>query len=528
MISPPSRIGGCKSCRERRVECDKKRPRCSGCIAGNKPCGGYDVGSIFINVTSTGPPPAWRSQNAQKFLVLDLDSQPSGSQQSQIPPRPPTSLSFCSSDLTPSMAPAQTLTNHPNPDPTNLLAITQLFLDLYYRRSYPNKPFPDTLQEGTETGSWRSLLPLWVGLSPILDTAIGALATCFVGTQYQDENLVDQSRTMYLEALRMVQEVLPEPSATLRKDLLATTLVMSSTEIFMSNGGGASQLTHIEGATKLLREGFKEPTTFEELHLYVLNQGVNPSYRPLIRQLYATPRSYSNDLYFKWCELIIPLPNILATTDNVSRAADSGTPIPPSAISAILDDITALETSLRPWEDTLKTKIPGPWTLPQAQTGPDVVPFPLQFLSIEVCLLYNLHWTSFLLLLECRHRLISHLSLSAISAAAQHSPPPTQTISELASLICRSVQFCASNTSFAAAENIFLPLLVVTAYYTRNGDEERMNWCMGAFARIAEEQKIGFCVDRVDLGLEKVMSRDELVGVCRKGRNSNIVGSVME
>lgn len=545
MFPDSQRRGSCKPCRESKSQvsydrrrqrfweerptnhdqCDKKKPRCTTCVSKNKPCGGYDMGHIFINVNSTGPPPVWnRSQNAQKYLVLDMASQHPESQsrypESRASSLPPASLAYCSSEASSSVtAPAPTALpsyTAPDADPKNIPGIVELFLDLYYRRYGPDRTSTDLLTVGNECGGWRLLLPYWLGLSPILDTAIGALATVFVGTQYQDEGLTDQGRNMYLNALQMVQQALPEPESTERKDLLMTTLVMSSTEVFLSNGGGPSQLTHIEGANRLLNCAFQS-MEFDEIHIFILNQGLfesitsrrryafsAPSYRPLIRRMYSVPRTSTNDLYFSWCEIILPLPNILSAADSVTSSARSApssrtsTPTPASAVLSILDDLTTLEQSVAPWCEHLKTHVPGPWTFPAAQISEDSVPFPLQFVSIEACMLYCLHWASQLLMLEARQALYSHLPLSEIpDQPAPASLPPQMT--EYASLVCRSIQFCTSNTSFAATENMLLPLYIVSSYYMRQGDEDRMKWCVGAFSRIAQEQKIGYAIEKFDL-----------------------------
>jgi hypothetical protein len=314
---------------------------------------------------------------------------------------------------------------------------------------------------------------------------------------------------MYLDALQMVQQVLLEPDSAQRTDLLATTLVMSSTEVFMSNGGGASQITHIEGATRLLHSVF-DNQTFEDFHVYVLNQGLfecissrrrypfsSPTYRSHIRHLYSVTASYRNHLYFQWCEVILPLPNILSAADSVIATAINSSPIPPAAILAILDDLQVLEQAVAPWYETLKSSVHGPWTFPTAQVNADGVPFPLQFISIEVCTLYCLYWTSQLLILDARNSLNAQLPLNQVSDQSALELPGK--ISEYASLICRSVQFCTQNNSFASSENMFLPLYAVASYYMRQGDEDRTTWCVGAFAKIAEEQKIGYSPERLDL-----------------------------
>lgn len=459
-------------------------------MSSNKICGGYDLGNIFININSSGPPPVWsRSRTAQKYLVVDLASQ-APSQQPQY------------------TAPVTNIAQAPMAqDPSNTREMAELFLHLYYRRFGPNGLPSDSLQSGSECGGWRNFLPQWIGQSTVLDTAIRAMATCFVGTQYQDGNLINQGRETYLNALQMLQSGLSEPNSAHRKDLLATTLVMSSIELFLSNGGGPGQVTHIEGADRLLACAIESQnlTSFELVHVYALNQGLfeciatrrnypfgASHFRPTVQQLYSSNPAYHNSLFFQWCQHSLPMPNILLAVDNASKT-------PASSSLGILNDLTLLETSLAPWHETLKATIPGPWTLPAAQTSVNSVPFPLQFVSIEACFLYCLHWTCQLLILDARNTLLA-------------APELPGQIAEYASLICRSVQFCAQSTSFASTENMFLPLSVVADYYTRQGDLERRRWCVGAFAGIAEEQKIGYAVEKLGLteqveSMERTRSR---------------------
>ena len=392
-------------------------------------------------------------------------------------------------------------------DPSNTPVIVDTFLDLYYRRFGPENASAEPLTAGNEVGGWRILLPRWIGQSVILDQAIGALAAAFVGAQYQDVSLIDEARNMYLRALQMVQKVLPLPESTTRKDLLATTLVMSSTELFLSNGGSSSQIAHIEGGTRLVDNAF-QTMDFEELHIYILNQGLfsaistrqrytfsAPSYRPLLRKLYTVPRTSHNDLFFQWTEAILPLPNILYAADSASSASScSEKPGSVAAILSILDDLTALEHSITAWYERLRSSTPGPWTFPTAQPRSDSVPFPLQFASIEVCALYCLHWSSQLLILEARQSLNSHLLRSQVPDHPSLATFAAKT-AEYASLVCRSVQFCAQGRSYASTDNITFPLVTVLSYYMQRGDEDRMRWCMGAFTRISEEQKIGYALE---------------------------------
>lgn len=285
---------------------------------------------------------------------------------------------------------------------------------------------------------------------------------------------------------------------------------MSSIELFLSNGASPSQSAHIEGATRLL-DNTIQTDDIEELHLYVLNQGLfqaistrqryvfsDPTYRHLVKRLHSVPRTSRNSLFFQWCEIAMTLPNMLNTIDSTLSSASTSQSSNPAVI-AILDDIKAIEHAMIPWYEQLKASNPGAWTFPTAQTGgADSVPFPLQFVSIEICTLYCMHWSSQLLLLEARQILNAHLPLSELPNQPTTSTLAPQ-IAEYASLICRSVQYCTEKKSFAATENMFFPLYTVAGFYRRRSDEQRLNWCKGAFARIAAQQKIGYAVDLLHL-----------------------------
>ncbi|KAF2683984.1 hypothetical protein K458DRAFT_389207 [Lentithecium fluviatile CBS 122367] len=524
MLPESQRKGSCKPCRESNAQCDKKKPRCSECISSNKHCGGYDMGNIFINVNSTGPPPIWnRSQHAQKYLVLDLASQPAASH--QYPETTASALPAASSaPVTPSYPSIEALTASMNAmappslppytgpggaDPNELPAMVTRFLDLYYKR---HEAHAQAFTPGNEHAGWRALLPSWIGQSPMLDSAIGALASSFVGMQCQDDTVVNQGRTMYLRTLQMAQQALPE-SDNSRWHLLATTLVMSSVELFLGNGGGPSQLTHIEGATQLLQSTINS-TEFNELHAYILNQGLWEAlstrrnyafsldeYRQPVRHIYSAPRTNGIDLFFQWSETILPLPSILNVIDSLASSTTAVT----SALST-LERIATLEQYLSPWSERLKATIQGPWTPPVAQVGADSVPFPLQFVSIEACTLYCLYWTSQLLLLEARQIIYPYLPAVISRHPESHTLQPQMT--EYASFICRSVQFSTQDASYATTENMFLPLFIAASYYKRQGDEERRRWCMGEFTKIAVQQKIGFAAEMLDFVEQRLIVQE--------------------
>lgn len=471
------------------------------------------MGHIFINVNSSGSPPTWtRGQTVQKHLVLDMASQAAAAPPQEFnmlaDPLPPISLSPASTFVS-SMDDASSALP-PIMEPGNIRGLVEMFLDVYIKRFGPNKTPTDPLTAGNECGGWRLLLPGWLGHSAVLDTAIAGMTAYFIGTQYQNASLSNHGSNKYLHALRMIQEALAKLELSGRRYLLATTLVMSSTELFMSNGGGPSQIAHIKGATRLLNLSL-DTSDIDELYVYILNQGLfeaissrqpytfsSPSFRHFIHNIYSVPRMNRNDLYFQWCECVLPLPNILSTTDSIISSSPR---TPESVVLAVLDELIAIEQSIVPWYELLQSSGTGPLPSPAAQASTHSIASPLQFVSIEGCTNYCLYWISQLLILEARQMLYTKLPTTHGS-----SPEVLELrMSEYASLVCRSVQYCTHNTSFATTENMFLPLDILSGYFMRRGDESRIGWCLEAFARISREQKIVYVPEKFKLASKRAV-----------------------
>ncbi|KAF2744405.1 hypothetical protein M011DRAFT_172541 [Sporormia fimetaria CBS 119925] len=488
MLNTNQRRGRCKPCRELHLQCDEKTPRCGACISSNKICSGYDFGTIFINMNSAAPPPMWtRSSNASKNLVIDLASQPSSSKASKVPPRP---------ESVPFMV----------QDPGQIQQLTALFVDLYYRQFDAKKASPEPMRPGAECAGWRRRVSTWTGKYTVLDTAIRALCASFTGAQYQDVGVIDQARSLYSQALQLLHFHLSQPGSSKCKDLLRTSLILGSVELFLSSGGGPNQLIHVQGATRMLHCMIEDTAvqTFEEVHVSVYNQTLRyclclrqdfslsaGSFASRVQQLYASYTGFRKSMYFQWCLIVSPLSTMLHWIDSTAAAAPR-TPPNPSHVQSTLDNLRCLEQALAPWVSTLKATVTGPWAKEKASSNVYAIPFPLKFASYEACMLYCLYWTSQLLIVDAQLTL-----LSLLPAGHTHFSREQYQLSAsgYADLICRSVPFCTKETSYAITENIFVPLTVVARYYERQRDVDRTRWCLAAFARITEEQRIGFAPD---------------------------------
>ena len=147
--------------------------------------------------------------------------------------------------------------------PDNIYGMAQLFTDLFV--GDPRGPKRTPRQNMTNIklpGSWRGQIPSWVGCSKVLDTAIAALATAFIGCRRRDKQLIHSSTASYTTALRLLRDAVARPDANGRDDLIATALVMTMIELYIPAEGGAGWKSHVEGCYMLLNtRGQKTGTT---------------------------------------------------------------------------------------------------------------------------------------------------------------------------------------------------------------------------------------------------------------------------
>ena len=125
--------------------------------------------------------------------------------------------------------------------------------------------------------SWAGQIPSWVGCSKVLDTAIAALTTAFIGCRRRDMQLIHSSTASYTTALRLLRDAVARPDANDRDDLIATALVMAMIELFIPAEGGAGWQSHAEGCRMLLNTRRRKTVTTpftNDLILIARYQGV--------------------------------------------------------------------------------------------------------------------------------------------------------------------------------------------------------------------------------------------------------------
>lgn len=513
MVGVAGKSRGCKPCRQRKLGCDKQQPRCGRCISTGRSCGGYDHSQTFINVTSNNPHPTWnRVTSAQQYQFASLRL---NSIDREEPPKSPFPTWPCSSENVSCTLVASPIRQPLNLAPDNIYGMAQLFTDLFVGDPRRPKRMPRlNMTDIKLPGSWVDQISSWVGCSKVLDTAIAALATAFIGCRRRDTQLIHSGTASYTTALRLLRDAVARPDANDRDDLIATALVMTMIEIFMPAEGGAGWQSHVEGCCMLLNtRGQKTGTTpfTNDLILIARYQGLygalcarkefffSKAERHRGMNAPITLLNTSRNIFFDaWCEIILPLPSILKQADDLEEAFSSDSVTNVAVIKSLLDSISETEHDIGIWRESVIATVPAPIEyahppVPPA-TGEDVenigtqydilFPNPLEFASIEVAILHLLYWAIQLLIHSTRNQLLKHLPSEA------HPKQPLDDKSSLfASLICRSVHYCFSDTSTLSTEEILMPLYVSMDYFTRTGDEEKMRWGVKMFERLEREDR---------------------------------------
>jgi len=194
------------------------------------------------------------------------------------PPKSPSPTWSCSSENV-SRALVTSLIRQPlGLASDNIYGMAQLFTDLFVGDSRGPKRTPRQNMTNIKLPqSWVGQIPSWVGCSKVLDTAIAALATAFIGCRRRDTQLIHSSTASYATALRLLRDAVARPDANDRDDLIATALIMATIELFMPAEAGAGWQSHFEGCCMLLNtRGQKTGTTpfTNDLILIARYQGV--------------------------------------------------------------------------------------------------------------------------------------------------------------------------------------------------------------------------------------------------------------
>lgn len=124
---------------------------------------------------------------------------------------------------------------------------------------------------------WLSYLPPLTGQDALLDSSVRAATMAHLGRMHHSEPLMQESRTHYGKALRLLSSHLADPEKGLASETLSATVLLSFYEMFASDtdkswvrhAGGAGTLMKLRGAARH-RTGFDREIYLAYRHALII------------------------------------------------------------------------------------------------------------------------------------------------------------------------------------------------------------------------------------------------------------------
>ncbi|KAJ5245970.1 hypothetical protein N7468_000953 [Penicillium chermesinum] len=215
MGGAPGRSNGCDTCVRRKVKCDLQRPQCARCLRGGHRCGGYERTRKFIH-TFAEPQQGFGGNSAQyrresTLAVVNVNAQI----RSQL---------------------------------------FSLFVDSYV----PSQP--------TGRVNWRchraanvleDFPPLMGGEnSQLLDRAVMALATGFVGRKFGDQRLTRQGIVLYNNSIQAFTKLISRSGLPVQ-EVLCANIAFQLYEVINCTYGFAGWMAHVQGANAVIAHNLR-------------------------------------------------------------------------------------------------------------------------------------------------------------------------------------------------------------------------------------------------------------------------------
>ncbi|BDD54645.1 hypothetical protein MAP00_000246 [Monascus purpureus] len=181
----PWQSQGCYTCRKRKVKCDLGKPQCDRCIRTGRVCAGYDKERHFVHTSSMNLRRSWRSV---------LDPPPQGTHRGSNRSRAPQSRRRAGDGI-------RILASMPCPVSSSIDMAPEYRAQLlaFFMNAYMS-PSPEHSQ--MVKANMILELPDQLGRTCILDQAIVALCSVFVGIVRKDASLQQYGGSMYGAAMQ--------------------------------------------------------------------------------------------------------------------------------------------------------------------------------------------------------------------------------------------------------------------------------------------------------------------------------------
>ena len=370
------------------------------------------------------------------------------------------------------------------------------FLDLYLPKRYEKSMMSHF--------AYIAELPYVDLASPLLQVSIDTLCLAELGSLYEDERCLHESRARYVRALPILANELAKPkSKQMRNDhILAAITILALCELFDSigtgNHGGQGWISHVSGAQGYIRETGPESITtpfgwllFHNIRHSSLCMGfvrrkaaffAEPQWLEVTKDLAHT------DPYVALYDVALQIPGVLERADIIS-IADSI----PADFAGLCRDICQLRADLADWLQS--RHIDASRELYQIVDVRDMSEFShlcfdrtfqtvFYFDSVQMCSQQQLYWISclvldFTLLAICRRFQVSETfpRLRLRDFTDRTGEDIERDVFVAATSYCRTIPFCCEPESASVGRIGTFLLRITQGYFEQCGHCREFEWC---------------------------------------------------
>ncbi|KAK0751820.1 hypothetical protein B0T18DRAFT_318071 [Schizothecium vesticola] len=407
MVGVPGRSKGCNTCIQRKIRCDQETPLCSNCRKSNRLCTGYrrKLGYVFApevrlanrtksgreeETTSVTHQGRWRKAEPREAPLVECQLKRAGI------------LSWTERLMSFSL-------------PGRISAEPTMRQQLHYLFLHQHLP-----AESRDANSSKSILPNdWLlqlrdvdMRSPALKTSTAAFFAARVARINNDQNLAHQSRSMYVDSLRQLQDAMASPRTRLSDETLAACMALSLYELTGSEGGTpGAYMAHMKGAMMLLELRGPDASASPLGHSLFLDLRVHEIQRCLIQRhetflsrpewlaqpWKSLPKSPHDELF----DTLFDLPAIFGKFDAVSRERDRS--ILCAGLGEVIAKYLEIESVLQRMHQDFSKSVSGPLYWPELSTlesrldneeSGKLFPVSFRFSSFSVALTVTTYWSN--------------------------------------------------------------------------------------------------------------------------------------
>lgn len=344
-------------------------------------------------------------------------------------------------------------------------------------------------------------LPLVDISSPLLQVSIDTLCLVELGSLYEDESCLHESRARYVRALPMLAHELAKPaSKQMRKDhILAAITILGLCELFdaiaKGNNGGRGWYSHVQGAQQYIRANGADciATPFGWLLFHnIRHSSLCMGFANRKTAFFAQPKWLKvteglakTDPFVSLYDLALQIPGILERTDTLFGADSIG-----GDDAGLCRDICQLRTQLTNWLQT--HYIDSGRELYEIVDVRDMKAFAslcldqtvFRFPSVQVCNQLQLYWTSCLTLdftlLSIYRRLqvtdaLPRLRLGDVTDREEEDIERDLFVE--ATNYCRSIPYCCEPETASLGRIGSFLLRIAQSYFERFGHCNETEWC---------------------------------------------------